>query len=204
MQLKITSISSVARSFIVVVAMCAASFYCASSASADISGAVLAWGDNDNGQCAPMYNSAKNGVSAIAGGYGHTIAIKNGVVLAWGLNGKGQCTIPATADSGVSAIAGGWYHTIALKGGTDCNVDSISDTVEIAQDPTLDRNLNGELDSCEIAADPTLDRNSNGIIDLVEIAALTAQLNCGDLDGDGEVNGADIGLMLVSYGPCAP
>jgi hypothetical protein len=35
-----------------------------------------------------------------------------------------------------------------------------------------------------------------------QVTALTAQLNCGDLDGDGEVNGADVGLQLINYGPC--
>lgn len=33
-------------------------------------------------------------------------------------------------------------------------------------------------------------------------AALNAQLNCGDLDGDGKVNGADLGRMLISWGQC--
>ncbi|NBV64432.1 MAG: hypothetical protein EBR71_08200, partial [Planctomycetes bacterium] len=33
-------------------------------------------------------------------------------------------------------------------------------------------------------------------------AALTAQLECGDLDGDGEVAGSDLGLVLLNYGPC--
>jgi len=33
-------------------------------------------------------------------------------------------------------------------------------------------------------------------------AALTARLECGDLDGDGEVGGADIGLVLLNFGPC--
>ena len=33
-------------------------------------------------------------------------------------------------------------------------------------------------------------------------AALIAQLECGDLDGDGEVAGSDVGLMLLNFGPC--
>ena len=41
------------------------------------------------------------------------------------------------------------------------------------------------------------------LLDDAQIAALTAQLNCGDLDGDGEVAGPDLGLMLLNYGPCA-
>ena len=172
MQLKLTSLSSVARSFIVVAA----------------------------GVAAP------------------SVALADGMVTAWGRNNWGQCNIPASANSGVSAIAGGGYHTIALKDGTDCDADSVSDTDEIAQDPTLDRNLNGVLDSCDIAANPAIDSNQNGILDSADIAAanallatanaqvaaLTAQLNCGDLNGDGEVNGADVGLQLINYGPCAP
>jgi hypothetical protein len=33
-------------------------------------------------------------------------------------------------------------------------------------------------------------------------AAQAARLNCGDLDGDGEVGGADISLALLNFGPC--
>jgi hypothetical protein len=81
--------------------------------------------------------------------------------------------------------------------------------VEIAQNSTLDRDRNGILDSWELTNIVNADRNSNGVLDLAEIfekdaqiAALTAQLNCGDLNGDNEVNGADVGLQLINYGPC--
>jgi alpha-tubulin suppressor-like RCC1 family protein len=80
-------------------------------------GGVAAWGNNDFGQ-RNIPTAALSGVSAIAGGYGHTIALTNtGAVLAWGYNDYGQCNIPASANSGVSAIAGGYFHTIALKDG---------------------------------------------------------------------------------------
>jgi len=55
--------------------------------------------------------------NCIAGGTGHTVALKGGKVLAWGLNANGQCTIPTAATSGVIAIASGAAHTIALKDG---------------------------------------------------------------------------------------
>ena len=103
------------RDVLALAVVCAAFLYCASSASAQTTnGVVTAWGDNSYGQC---NISASSGVSAIAGGDYHTIALKNGEVLAWGENGQGQCTIPASASSGVSAIAGGSSHTIALKNG---------------------------------------------------------------------------------------
>ena len=96
--------------------VCAAAFTFVPSASADINGVVTAWGRTSEGQCT-IPASATSGVSVIAGGTLHTIALKDGAVLAWSYNSHGQCTIPADAQSGVSAIAGGYYHTIALKDG---------------------------------------------------------------------------------------
>ena len=99
------------------VVVCAfAAFGISSTATADTLGSVLAWGRNSEGQC-NIPASANSGVSAIAGGENHTIALKNGAVLAWGENWGGQCSIPASANGGVSAIAGGYQHTVALKGG---------------------------------------------------------------------------------------
>ena len=87
------------KHFLVAV-VCAASLYCASSASAQTTnGVVTAWGNNGNGQCT-IPASANSGVSAIAGGYKHTIALKGGAVLSWGRNDEGQCTIPASAKIG--------------------------------------------------------------------------------------------------------
>ena len=102
-------------------------------------------------------------------------------------------------------------YEIAQNAALDRNLNGVLDSYEIAQNPALDRNKNGVLDSYEIAQNPAIDSNRNGIPDSVDLAALTAsnaaltaQLNCGDLDGDGEVNGADVGLQLINYGPCAP
>ena len=106
------------RAVLALAVVCAASLCCASSASAQTTnGVVAAWGWNNYGQCT-IPASANSGVSAVAGGAHHTIALRDGAVLAWGYNDYGQCTIPNSANSGVSAIAGGTWHTIALKGGS--------------------------------------------------------------------------------------
>jgi hypothetical protein len=56
-----------------------------------------------------------SGVSAIAAGVYHTVALKNdGTVAAWGGAWNGQALVP-DGLSGVSAIAAGVYYTVALK-----------------------------------------------------------------------------------------
>ena len=85
-----------------------------SPALAAIPGTVVAWGDNGFGQT--TVPAGLSGVTAIAAGGSHTVALKNdGTVVAWGYNGDGQRTVPAGL-SGVSAIAAGYYHTVALVG----------------------------------------------------------------------------------------
>ncbi|MFO1499271.1 MAG: RCC1 repeat-containing protein [Verrucomicrobiota bacterium] len=87
----------------------------ANFAQAAISYAVVAWGNNEYGQTTVPV-AAQSGVTAIAAGYLHTVALKNdGSVVAWGLNNFGQTTVPVAAQSGVTAIAAGTYHTVALK-----------------------------------------------------------------------------------------
>ncbi len=55
-----------------------------------------------------------NGVTAIAAGGFHTVALtSDATVVAWGRNMEGQTTVPAGL-SGVTAIAGGDLHTVAL------------------------------------------------------------------------------------------
>ena len=113
------------------------------------------------------------------------------MVRAWGVNSQGQCSMPSGLAECLIVAAGG-SHTVALT-----------------YDATLDRNGNGVPDSVEIAQNPAMDGNGNGIIDFVEVvqkdaqvAALTARLNCGDLNGDGEVNGADLGKLIIGGGQC--
>ena len=74
----------------------------------------------------PVQVSSLTGITAIAGGGDHSLALKNdGTVWAWGWNGYGQLGNGTNTDSnvpvqvssltGIIAIAGGYGHSLALK-----------------------------------------------------------------------------------------
>src|SRR5437667_439529 len=93
-----------------------------------VSGTVSAWGDNGAGTRSntPVEVSGLSGVTAIAGGYLHSLALKSdGKVWAGGWNSLGQLDTGTFTDnntpvqvlglSGVTAIAGGDFHSLVLK-----------------------------------------------------------------------------------------
>ncbi len=83
----------------------------ATSMHAGLPGTVVVWG---NGQS--TIPAGLSGVTGIAGGESHTVAVKSdGAVVTWGGNESGQTTIPAGL-SNVLAVAAGDVHTVALKG----------------------------------------------------------------------------------------
>ena len=90
---------------------------CALTSSTLAGGGALAWGYNFFGQT-NVPNTAYSNVTAITGGYRHTIAIKNSGVLAWGDNSYNQTSVPNAVSSGVTNIAAGMYHSLALTGGS--------------------------------------------------------------------------------------
>src|SRR6266478_2923525 len=104
-------------------------------------GTVSAWGDNSFGELGngtnttsntPVQTSGITGVTAIAGGGFHSLALKSdGAVWAWGYNGDGELGNGTNTDSntpvqvlgpggvgfltGVTALAVGCRHSLALK-----------------------------------------------------------------------------------------
>ena len=102
--------------------------------------ALKAWGDNGSGELGNGGHTDPNptpvavtgmssGVTAIATGYCHSLAVQNGGLYAWGWNGLGQLgngtsdnvsTTPVAVtnmSSGVTAVAAGYYHSLAVKNG---------------------------------------------------------------------------------------
>jgi hypothetical protein len=87
------------------------------------------------------------------------------------------------------------FSAVAPIDAIDCNQNAILDFEEIAVDPSLDCNENSGLDECEIASGASSDANRDGVPD-------ECQLIPGDLNGDGVVDGEDLGLALLGWGPC--
>ena len=102
------------RPLLHLVIACSASLGCITWANAQTTGIAKAWGSNVYTE-STVPSSAATGVTAVAGGYYNTIALKRAGVIAWGNNANGQSTIPTAAATNVIAIASGLQHTIALK-----------------------------------------------------------------------------------------
>ena len=83
------------------------------SAQALTPGTIVGWGSNEYGQT--NIPAGLSGVTAIASGAYHSLALKSdGTVVGWGSNGEGQTSVPAGL-SGVTAIAGGGSHSVAAN-----------------------------------------------------------------------------------------
>ncbi|MGD0650215.1 MAG: fibronectin type III domain-containing protein [Verrucomicrobiia bacterium] len=81
--------------------------------SALCANSVVGWGQNGNGAATPP--AGLTGAITIAGGEGHSLALKSdGTVVCWGNNANGEATPPAGL-SGVVAIAAGDGDSLALK-----------------------------------------------------------------------------------------
>ncbi|MFL6100527.1 MAG: choice-of-anchor Q domain-containing protein [Actinomycetales bacterium] len=79
-------------------------------------GSVIELGSPDKGfGISQVPSAAMSGVTAIASGTGHGLALKNGGVVAWGYDNLGQATVPDAVKTGVIAIDAGGYHSLALK-----------------------------------------------------------------------------------------
>jgi len=92
---------------------------------------------------------------------------------------------------------------------TDCNLNGVMDSCEIADGLTVDINHNGVPDTCEtpFTACPG-DFDGNNTVSGSDLGALLGGWGpcplgaLGDMDSNGVINGADLGALLGAWGPC--
>jgi hypothetical protein len=73
---------------------------------------LLAWGDNEYGQCNVV---TQEHYLAVAAGLRHSLALlAGGRIVGWGSNAYGQCDPPPPNDDFVAVAAGG-YHSLGLR-----------------------------------------------------------------------------------------
>lgn len=81
----------------------------------------------------------------------------------------------------------------------DCNANGEPDALEIARNAALDADGDGALDGCA-----TPDLNGDGQVDAADLAALLAAFGstgpAGDLDGSGSVDAVDLSILLNAWG----
>ncbi|MBI5141211.1 MAG: Ig-like domain-containing protein [Nitrospirae bacterium] len=102
-------------------------------------GTVIGWGYNGNGQLgngehtfspvtSPVSVSGLTGITAIAGGEFHSLALKNdGTVWAWGANGRGQLGSGSTDGSYVPVKVSGLSNVIAIAAAVENSIALKSD-----------------------------------------------------------------------------
>ncbi len=73
-------------------------------------GSLSAWGYNDQGSCDVP---AGDNYTAIASGWGSSLAERNGTLIDWGDNQDGQHDVPAGDD--YLALSSGYFHNLALQ-----------------------------------------------------------------------------------------
>ena len=91
----------------------------------------------------------------------------------------------------------------------DCNANGLLDSCELAAGYSPDTNGNGVVDSCESLLNPCApDLNGDGTVNGADLGALlgawgsTSAGAAADLNDDGVIGGADLGILLGAWGPC--
>jgi len=87
--------------------------------------------------------------------------------------------------------------------GIDCNGNGVDDPDDIANGTSQDENGNGIPDECEVIAG---DLNEDGCVDQADLGIMLGDWGCaggncaGDADGDGDTDQADLGILLSNWG----
>jgi len=152
------------------------------------SGNIVAWGDNDSGQCSPPADLGE--VVMVHANQDTSFAVHpDGSVTGWG-NGSG-------ADVPIDLRV--WLLDEVIN---DCNGNKVSDYEDIKSGYSDDFNSNNVPDECECLADVD-DNNVVNTLDLLLVIARWGQPGpVGDVNYDGVVNVNDLLYLVDNWGGC--
>lgn len=115
---------------------------------------------------------------------------------------------PGTPAGATTRIdIGAWIGDVLLGGVSilatmkDCNGNGIADSLDLLDGSSADVDANGVPDECQCAGDI----NADGVVDGADLGLLLGswgQNGAADLDGSQLVDGADLGLLLGAWGDC--
>jgi alpha-tubulin suppressor-like RCC1 family protein len=174
-----------------------------------LDGSVAVWGAEATGLLASP--AGLSGVEKIAVGGGFACAVTNaGAIRAWGWNYYGTCNVPPNIGP-VSDVAAGYSHVLALR--TDGSVVAWGNSNGGATNiPVIaaERIAATELTSLALLPDPVVctgDLNGDGTVNGQDLGFVLGAWGAGaatpaDLNQDGVVNGIDLGVLLGAWGAC--
>ena len=102
-------------------------------------------------------------------------------------------------DSDVDEVDASEFAVRLFGEPLDCDGDGLLDLAEILDEPALDADGDAQLDDC---GGDAADLNGDGQVTGADLGLLLAnwgQPGVGDLDGSGVVDGADLGILLAAW-----
>jgi len=195
-------------------------------------GSIGCWGNDAAGTCQPPEGS----FATMSAGWSHALALTDrGTIACWGFLDKvgcdqvpsGEFALVGIGPTGASAVAvdgtlACWGESIGvgegisgdfelLRGGdpnsillltrlADCDGDGVGDARQILMGDAADVNANFVPDTCELLGDLDEDGDVDGA-DLAELLGAWGSAIPGpaDLDHDGTVGGGDLAILLGNW-----
>lgn len=194
-----------AKRFAPILGGCVLAGLVASGAVRAQEGSIIAWGNNESGQCDVPEPNAD--FVAVAGYWQHNLGLRvDGSIAAWGNNEYGQCNVPEP-NAEFAAIAAGYMHSLGLKSNGTIVAWGWSQMCDVPEpNAGFVAIAAGARHSLGLKADGTIvawGQCANSQCDVPEPNADFVAIACGDLWSFGmKTNGSILVWGDSSYGLC--
>ncbi len=107
-------------------------------------------------------------------------------------------------DGAIGAVDFAWFQQAYEGINGDCNHNGIPDLADLLAGTSVDADLDGKPDDCLPCV---ADINGDGVVNGADLGLLLGTWGQADVpadfNGDGDVNGSDLGMLLGSWGACS-